>query len=68
MSTNTRIWDYLLYREIIITAEYLPGVMNIKTVWELRNLKDLSEWKLKASVFKTIFHARGPPDIELFAS
>ena len=32
------------------------------------NLKDLSEWKLNASVFKTIFHARGPPDTELSAS
>ena len=60
--------DYLLSRKIAITAEYLPGMMNLETNRESRNLKDTSEWKMCTEAFKNICQARRTPDIDLFVS
>lgn len=60
--------DYLLSRKIAITAEYLPGMMNLETNRESRNLKDTGEWKMCTEAFKSICQARGTPDIDLFVS
>ena len=37
------IWDYLQSRKIMITAEYLPGHLNVKADWESRNFHDKSD-------------------------
>ena len=60
--------DYLLSRKIAITAEYLPGMMNLETNRESRNLKDTGEWKMCTEALKNICQARGTPDIDLFVS
>ena len=42
---SKEIWEYLLKNGITITAEYLPGCLNVKVDWESRNIQNSSEWK-----------------------
>ena len=49
------IWQYLMSHGIIITAEYL------------RNVRDLSDWKLRQSIFQSIVKHFGYPSVELFS-
>ena len=42
---SKKIWDYLLSKEITITAEYLPGLLNVEADTQSRTVKDASAWK-----------------------
>ena len=53
------IWDFLLLKEITITVEYLPGVLNQEADFQSRSLKDSSEWKLKSQIFEALCSLRG---------
>jgi len=53
---------------IMITAEYLPGILNKEADWESRNVRDFSEWKLKPQMFMNLCKIVGSPIIDLFAS
>ena len=64
---SKEIWDYLIKKEIMITAEYHPGAINKEANFQSRNVKDSSEWKLNPVVFPKTFHWRGIPDLDLFA-
>ena len=68
VSVSKEIWDYILFLKIGITAEHLPGAINLEEDWEYRNLKDTSEWILCTEVFKMICQATRTPDIDLFTS
>ena len=46
---SQEIWDYLLQCQIIITVEYLPGILNVVTDKESRSLND--SWKLDRHMF-----------------
>ena len=65
---SKEIWDFLLLKEITITIEYLPGVLNQEADFQSRSMKDSSEWKLKLQIFRALCNLRGTPDIDLFAS
>ncbi|XP_040261452.1 uncharacterized protein LOC120977528 [Bufo bufo] len=39
-------WDYCLSKELVVLAEYLPGVHNIHADWSSRHLSDSSDWQL----------------------
>ena len=65
---SQEIWDYLLSKEITITAEYLPGLLNVEADTQSRTVKDASEWKLNPRIFQKICKYRGTPEIDLFAS
>jgi len=52
----------------MITAQHLPGCLNVEADYESRNVKDSSEWKLKVSVFRKICTKLGNPTRDLFAS
>ncbi|XP_040264037.1 uncharacterized protein LOC120979380 [Bufo bufo] len=39
-------WDYCLFKELVVLAEYLPGVHNIHADWSSRHLSDSSDWQL----------------------
>lgn len=65
---SKEIWDFLMLHQITITAEYLPGSLNIKADWESRHTEDLAEWKLCPSIFNQISLRVGVPTIDLFAS
>ena len=62
------IWGILLIRNITITGEYLPSILNKIADWESRNTKDSSDWKLCPHMFQGICQHFGFPAIVLFAS
>ena len=62
------IWKYLILKQITITAEYLPGILNTRADWQSRHSKDFSEWKLSSIVFQHISEKMEMPVIDLFAS
>ena len=62
------IWEYLLASRIAVTAEYLPGSLNIQVDWQSRNRRDSSDWKLNHKMFSQIVKIRRIPQIDLFAS
>ena len=59
---------YLLKRKITVTAEYLPGSINVETDRESRQTRDSSEWKLNSSIFMKLCQIRRTPQMDLFAS
>ena len=65
---SKQIWDYLIDNGIMITAEYLPGKLNIEADRESRSVTDSSEWKLNPVIFGKICRMRWLPDIDLYAS
>ena len=62
------IWDYLLSKEIKITAEYLPGVIKVKTDTQSGPAKDAGKCKLNPRIFQKTCKCRETPEIDLFAS
>ena len=38
--------EFALSKEIMLTAEYLPGRLNVKADWAFRSFQDSSEWLL----------------------
>ena len=65
---SKEIWQYLLKRKITITAEYLPGSMNVEADRESRQTRDSSEWKLNPTVFMKLCRIKRTPEMDLFAS
>ena len=52
-------------KKITITAEYLPGHLNVTADWESGNFQDKSYWKLPPEVFAKICQKLGAPSIDL---
>ena len=65
---SKEIWEYLIAKEITITAEYLPGSLNKEADFQSRAVKDSSEWKLNPEIFQKICKEWETPDVDLFAS
>lgn len=65
---SKNIWNFLIKEKTMITAEYLPGIMNIKADWESKHTRDSSEWKLSPKVFRKLCQKVGAPEIDLFTS
>ena len=68
LGLSKQIWDYLHSKKITITAEYLPGHLNVTADWESHNFQDKSDWKLLPEVLAKICQKLGTPSIDLFAS
>ena len=68
MEKAKEIWEFLLDRGIMITAEYLPTDLNVEADWESRHVTDWSEWKLHPWLFEQICLTHGTPEVDLFAS
>ena len=49
---SKQIWNYLMSKRIILTAEDLPGVLNVEADFESRNVKDSNEWMLKRELLQ----------------
>ena len=64
-----QVWQYCLMKEITITAEHLPGILNKIADWESRHVSSVStnNWKLNPDIFKQIDHLLGPLELDLFA-
>jgi hypothetical protein len=62
------LWDYLLNKNITITAEWLPTDLNHEADTQSREVGDRSEWMLDPGLFQEICSCMGQPTIDLFAS
>ena len=49
------LWQWCLQRNIILSAEYLPGISNIVADRESRLVQTSAEWKLDEEVFRNVF-------------
>ena len=69
MELTKRIWQWALERNIILSAEYLPGLENATADAESRAIVNNDiEWMLKKHIFETICDTFSKPDIDLFAT
>ena len=62
------LWLWSLCRDLVLTAQHIPGVDNQIADSESRELKDRLDWKLSPAVFRTINAIWGPLEVDLFAS
>jgi len=62
------LWMWALARDIILTAEYIPGVVNVVADAESRSMQDRTDWKLHPKLFQQINQRWGPLQVDLFAS
>ena len=68
LDLSKTLWMWCLERNIHITAQHLPGVLNCIADAESRIMRDRSDWKLDPGVFQKIEQALGPIEVDLFAS
>ena len=61
-------WSYCLSRDIMVQAEYLPGLHNVQADWSSRHLTDGSDWQLDPAFFAVVEARWGPFSVDLFAS
>ena len=59
------LWNWCLQRNILITAEHLPGVCNVLADRESRTFIDSSDWKLQPEIIQYFLKNR---EIDLFAT
>ena len=60
LPTTQEIWKFALDREIVLSAEYLPGSLNSEVDWQSRNYQDSSDWQLKKCLFQQLNNRWGP--------
>ena len=58
---SKRIWQYLLEREITLTAEWIPTHLNVTADSESRNVKDYQRMETKYQHFSSLRTAMGEP-------
>ena len=69
MNVTRQIFLWALERDLIISAEYLPGRLNQVADAESRCVDNTdSEWMLESDVFRKLCTRFGQPDIDIFAS
>ena len=54
------IWNWCIARNILLTAEYLPGHLNTIVDQESRTVQDRCNWMLNPHVFQKIQKTMGP--------
>jgi len=62
------LWMWALSRDFTLTAEHIPGVVNVEADAESRSMKDRTDWKLHPKLFQEINQKWGPLEVDLFAS
>ena len=62
------IFDWARKRNVVLSAEYLPGHLNVVADRESRTHNLDMEWMLNQNVFQKVCHVFGTPDLDLFAS
>ena len=54
-------------RDVLLTAQLLPGKENVRADTESRTMKDRSDWMLHLSIFQRVLHHFPYLEIDLFA-
>ena len=62
------LWNWCLDHKIQVSAEHLPGVLNLRADRESRVTTDSSDWKLNPAFFEILVQKWGPLQVDLFAS
>ena len=62
------LWLWCMNRDITLTAEHLPGVLNTIADEKSRVMKDRSNWRLDPEIFHQIQVRWGPLEVDMFAS
>ena len=63
-----QLWEWRLQNNLQISAQHLPGHLNVRADQESRMLLDSSDWKVDPLMFQTIQEKWGPLEVDLFAS
>ena len=63
-----KIWAWCLDQHIEISAQHVPGKLNIKADFLSRYLRDRTDWILHPDLFARINDQWGPLKVDLFAS
>lgn len=61
-------WEWCLPNHLIVSAQHLPGALNIRANWESTVMIDSNHWKLKPSLFQALRVTWGYLEIDLFDS
>ena len=62
------LWEWCLHHNVLIEAQYLPGVLNVRADRESRVFLDHHDWKLDPLLFAELNQVWGPLEVDLFAS
>lgn len=62
------LWLWALSRDLVLSAEYIPGATNCVADVESRTLRDRTDWKLHPQIFNQINQKWGPLEVDLFAT
>ena len=62
------IWEWCFSRNIFITAQHIPGILNVEADKWSREFVSSAEWKLKPCIFTRLCSHFFTPDVDLFAS
>ncbi len=62
------LWMWCLERNVVLTAQHLPGVLNQIADSESRKVWDQTDWKLSTLIFGKINQLYGPIQVDLFAT
>ena len=62
------MWTWCTSRNITLTAEHLPGHLNVTADQESWLVRDRCDWMLNPHVFQKIQESMGPLEVDLFAS
>ena len=68
MKITTQFWNWCLQKGIMVSAEHLPGRLNVGANQESRAKGDSSDWRLNPTVFQNLMSQLGPCQVDLFAS
>ena len=61
-------WGWCMERAIVLSAEHLPGCLNIIADEQSRHMRDRWDWKLHPGFFQRIVKTFGMIEVDLFAS
>lgn len=62
------LWQWSLNHNLVLEAQHIPGVLNVRADQESRALFDCNDWQLSPVVFNLINQSWGPLDLDLSAS
>ena len=68
ISLAKTLWLWALERDILLTAQHIPGISNAVADLESRLERDKSDWMLAHVVFQRINQTFGPLEVDLFAT
>lgn len=63
-----KLWLWAYDRNLVISATFLPGALNVVADYESRRDHDNTEWMLDRDVFSDLVHRWSEPEVDLFAS